>query len=59
MHLARGTTAEPTAPAFGSALTFNASTHPSEGTPPMASQHNTDAYSRDVAIPSGGGRLLA
>ena len=60
MHLARGTTAGPTAaPApFGSAITLSASTYHSEGTPSMAPQHSTDAYSRDVAIRRGGGLPL-
>jgi len=60
VHLARGTTAGQTAaPApVGSAMTLSASIHPSEGTPSMAPQHSTDAYSRDVAIRRGGGGRL-
>jgi len=52
---ARGTTANHIAASYGSATTFTASTHPSEGTTSMARQYSTDAYSRDVAIRRGGG----
>jgi hypothetical protein len=53
VQLARDTTATPAS--FGSATTFSAATHHSEGTPSMSPQHSTDAYSRDVAIRRGGG----
>ncbi|WP_154677549.1 outer membrane porin GjpA [Mycolicibacter icosiumassiliensis] len=39
-------------------MTFDVSTHHSEGTSSMASQHTTDAHSRAVAIQRGGGASL-
>lgn len=43
----------------GSTTAFDTFTHRSEGTTSMARQYSTHAYSRDVAIQRGGGRLLA
>lgn len=57
MQLAHGTTpaGATAAPAFGSAMTFSASTPHSEGTLPMLRQHDTHGHSATVRTQAGGG----